>query len=92
MMATHAYLLLHSVQDESAIMMATHASYSLQLIVELIKADIHVQGSRDPSTTFPMLHNKKSKLIVASCYSKTFLHFSKGFTIFCEGEQENANN
>ncbi len=38
-----------------------------------------------PSTTFPTLHNRKSKFIVASHYSKTFLHFSKGFEIFCEG-------
>jgi hypothetical protein len=31
-------------------------------------------------------------LIVASHYSKTFLHFSKGFTIFCQEDQENTNN
>jgi hypothetical protein len=84
--ATHAYLLLLSVQDGSAIMMATHVSYSLQLIVESIKADINVQESRALLTTFPMLHNRKSKFIVASHYSKTFLHFSKGFTICCEGD------
>ncbi len=37
---------------------------------------------------------KAFKFIVASHYSKTFLHFSKGFAIFCEGEgdQESANN
>jgi hypothetical protein len=92
MMATHAYLLLLSIQDDSAIMMATHASYSLQLIVEVIKADINVQGSRAPLTTFPMLHNRKSKFIATSHYSKIFLHFSKGFAIFCEGDQEIANN
>jgi hypothetical protein len=39
-----------------------------------------------------MLHNRNSKFIVASHYSKTFLHFSKGFAIFCEGDQENMNN
>jgi hypothetical protein len=33
-----------------------------------------------------------AKLIVASHYSKTFLHFSKGFAIFCEGDQESENN
>jgi hypothetical protein len=33
-----------------------------------------------------------AKLIVASHYSKTFLHFSKGFAVFCEGDQESANN
>jgi hypothetical protein len=31
-------------------------------------------------------------LIVVSHYSKTFLHFSKDFAIFCEAGQENANN
>jgi hypothetical protein len=86
MTVTHTYLLLLSIQDNSAIMMATHPSYSLQLIVEFIKADISVQGSGAPSTTFPMLHNRKSKFIVASHYSKTFLHFSKGFAIFCGGD------
>jgi hypothetical protein len=35
---------------------------------------------------------KAFKFIVASHYSKTFLHFSKGFAIFCEGDQESANN
>ncbi len=86
MMTTHAYLLLLSVQDNSAIMMATHVSYSLQMIVEFIKVDIKVQGSRAPLTTFPMLHNRKSKFIVAYHYSKTLLHFGKGFAIFCEGD------
>jgi hypothetical protein len=64
-----------------------------RLIVEFIKADIkNVQESRALSTTLPMLHNRNSKFIVASHYSKTFLHFSKGFAIFCEGDQENMNN
>jgi hypothetical protein len=58
-----------------------------RLIVEFIKADIkNVQGLRALSTTLPMLRNRNSKFIVASHYSKTFLHFSKGFTIFCEGD------
>ncbi len=35
---------------------------------------------------------KAFKFFVASHYSKTFLHFSKGFAIFCEGDQESANN
>ncbi len=35
---------------------------------------------------------KAFKFIVASHYSKTFLHFSKGFSIFCEGDQKSANN
>jgi hypothetical protein len=39
-----------------------------------------------------MLHNRKIKLIVASHFSKTFLHFSKGFATFCEGDQENTKN
>jgi hypothetical protein len=38
------------------------------------------------------LQNMNSKFIVASHYSKTFLHFSKGFAIFCEGDRENTNN
>jgi hypothetical protein len=63
-----------------------------RLIVEFIKADINVQGSRALLTTFPTMHNRKSKFIVASHDSKTFLHFSKGIAIFCEGDQENANN
>jgi hypothetical protein len=39
-----------------------------------------------------MLHNMNSKFIVASHYSKTFRHFSKGFAIFCEGDRENTSN
>jgi hypothetical protein len=50
------------------------------------------EGARAPSTTFPTLHNRKSEFIVASHYSKTFLHFSKDFAIFCEGDWENVNN
>jgi hypothetical protein len=37
MTTTHVNILLLSVQDYSAIMMATHAIYSLQLIVTFIK-------------------------------------------------------
>jgi hypothetical protein len=51
-----------------------------------------VQRSWALPTTFPTLHNRKSKFIVASHYSKTFPHFSKGFAIFCEGDQENEDN
>jgi hypothetical protein len=40
----------------------------------------------------PATFNKAFEFIVASHYSKTFLHFSKGFAIFCEGDQENMNN
>jgi hypothetical protein len=40
----------------------------------------------------PATFNKAFKFIVASHYFKTFLHFSNGFAIFCEGDQENANN
>jgi hypothetical protein len=42
MTTTHANLLLLSVQDDSAIMMATHASYSLQLIVTFIKPNTNI--------------------------------------------------
>jgi hypothetical protein len=63
-----------------------------RLIVEFIKADINVQGSKAPSTIFSTMHNRKSKFIDASHDFKTFLHFSEGIAIFCEGDQENANN
>jgi hypothetical protein len=42
MTTTHANLLLLSVQDDSAIMMATHASYSLQLIVTFINPNTDI--------------------------------------------------
>ncbi len=47
-------------------------------------------GAKAPPTLFPKL--QKAVFIVASHYSKTFFHFSEDFTIFCEGDQENANN
>jgi hypothetical protein len=53
---------------------------------------LNSEGARAPSTTFPTLNNRKIELIVASHFSKTFLHFGKGFAIFCEGDWENANN
>jgi hypothetical protein len=82
---------LSSASDKSIMFLLTtiHVQW---LIVEFIKADINVQGSRAPSTTFPMMHNRKSKFIVASHDSKTFLHFSKSIAIFCERDQENVNN
>jgi hypothetical protein len=40
----------------------------------------------------PATFDKAFKFIVASHYSKTFLHFSEGFAIFCEGDLESANN
>jgi hypothetical protein len=83
---------LSSASDKS-ITFSLKTSHVQRLIVELIKSDIKtMQGSRALSTTLPMLHNRNSKFIVKSNYSKTFLHFSKGFTIFCEGDQENTNN
>jgi hypothetical protein len=39
-----------------------------------------------------MLHNRKIELIVASHFSKTFFHFSKGFATLCEGDRESAKN
>jgi hypothetical protein len=83
--------ILSSASDKSILFSLTtiHVEW---LIVEFIKTDINVQGSRAPSTTFPTMHNRKSKFIVASHDSKTFLHFSKGIAIFFEGDQENANN
>jgi hypothetical protein len=40
----------------------------------------------------PATFNKAFEFIVASYYSKSFLHFGEGFATFCEGDQENANN
>jgi hypothetical protein len=56
-----------------------------KLIVNFISI-MNSEGARALSTTFPVLHNRTVELIVAYHYSKTFLHFSKSFTIFCEGE------
>ena len=83
---------LSSASDKS-ISFSLKTSHIQRLTVEFIKSDIkNVQGSRALPITLPMLHNRNSKFIVKSHYSKTFLHFSKGFTIFCEGDQENTNN
>jgi hypothetical protein len=40
----------------------------------------------------PATFDKAFKFIVTSHYFKTFVHFSKGSAIFCEKDQENANN
>ena len=58
MMTTHANLLLLSVQDDSAIMLATHAIYSLQLIVE----SFSTEAKQVASAT---IHNDLFKLILA---------------------------
>ncbi len=61
-------LLLFCVKDAPAIMMATHADYSLQLIVEsLFTGAKHVASATIPNESF--------KLIVE--YTKTSLHFRK---------------
>jgi hypothetical protein len=91
-MTTHAYLFLLSVQDNSAIMMAKHASYSLQLIVTFIKPKANIPLSDLEGAQHAQINLQTFQLIVTSHYSKTFLHFSKGFTIFCEGDRENVNN
>jgi len=79
--------------DQRSITFSLKQIHLQRLIVEFIKADMkNVQESRALSTSLPMLHNMNSKFIVASHYSKTFLHFSKGFAIFCEGDRENTNN
>ena len=62
-----------------------------KLVAQIIGV-LNSEGARDPSTTFPMLHNRKIELIVASHFSKTFFHFSKGFATLCEGDRESANN
>jgi hypothetical protein len=58
MTTTHANLLLLSVQDDSAFMMATHTIYSLQLIVESFST-----GAKQvaPAT----IHNNLFNLVVA---------------------------
>jgi hypothetical protein len=50
------------------------------------------EGARAPLTTFPTLHSRKSNYIVASHFSKTFLHFNEDFAIFGEGDWENVIN
>jgi hypothetical protein len=66
-----------SSASDKFIMFSLTIIHVQRLIFEFIKADINVRGSRALSTTFPMLHNRKSEFIVASHYSKTFLHFSE---------------
>jgi hypothetical protein len=61
-------LLLPSIQDDSAIMMATHASYSLQLIVNFISIKWSLTN---------IINGNCSKLIVIFFESKLFLHFRK---------------
>jgi hypothetical protein len=106
--ATPRYLLLIFVQNDPAIiisspllpcnlerpaiMMATHANYSLQLIVTFIKPNANIPLSDLEGAQHAQINLQTFQLIVASHYSKTFLHFSKGFAIFCEGDQDNANN
>jgi hypothetical protein len=58
MMTTHTNLLLLSVQDDSAIMLATHAICSLQLIVESFST-----GAKQVALV--TIHNNLFKLIVA---------------------------
>jgi hypothetical protein len=62
-----------------------------KLIAQIIGV-LNSEGARALSTTVPTLHNRKIEFIVASHYSKTFIHFSKGFAIFFAGDQENTNN
>jgi hypothetical protein len=58
-------------------MMATHANYSLQLVVE----SLFTGAKQVASATIP---NESFKLIVK--YTKTSLHFRKDCGKFCEGE------
>jgi hypothetical protein len=71
-------LLLFCVKDAPAIMMVTHADYSLQLIIE----SLFTGAKQVASATIP---NKSFKLIDVS---KTSLHFRKDCGMFCEGEWE----
>jgi hypothetical protein len=79
MTATHTNLLLLSVRDKSAIMMATHASYSLQLIVTFIKPNANIPLPDLEGAQHAQINLQAFQLIVASHYSKIFLHFSKRF-------------
>jgi hypothetical protein len=58
MMTIHTNLLLLSVQDDSAIMLATHAICSLQLIVESFSTEAK-------QVALVTIHNDLFKLIVA---------------------------
>jgi hypothetical protein len=71
-------LLLFCIKDAPAIMMATHANYSLQLIVE----SLFTGAKQVVSATIP---NKSFKLIDVS---KTSLYFREDCGMFCEGEWE----
>ncbi len=84
--------MLLSVRDDSAIMMVTHASYSLQLIVTFIKPNANIPLPDSEGAQHAQINLRAFQLIVVSHYPKTFLHFSKGFAIFCEGDQENTND
>jgi hypothetical protein len=86
MTTTQANLLLLSVRDNSAIMMATHTSYSLHLIVTFIKPNANIPLSDLKGAQHAEINLQTFQLIVVFHYSKTFLHFSKGFAIFCEGD------
>jgi hypothetical protein len=73
---TNSSFLLFCVKDAPAIMKATHANYSLQLIVE----SLFTGAKQVASATIP---NKSFKLIDVS---KTSLHFHEDCGMFCEGE------
>ncbi len=63
--------------------------YQSQLQQDLVNLSLSNPFSIAKLNSFSI---KAFKFIVASHYSKTLLHFSKGFAIFCEGDQESVNN
>jgi hypothetical protein len=67
--------------------------YQSQLQQDLVNLSLSNTFSIAKLDSFSIKAKANSaKLTVASHYSKIFFHFSKGFAIFCEGDQESTNN
>ncbi len=67
----------------------SHSNYNFQLIVDLYLNPNCEEARADVASA--TICNESFKLIDVSCSEGDF-YFSKGFAIFCEGDQENANN
>jgi hypothetical protein len=85
-------LLLFCVKDAPAIMMATHADYSLQLIVESLFTGTNPSlllpfHQDNPAITAASLANFSLQLIV-DIFCKISFHFCEDYRIFCEGEYQ----
>jgi hypothetical protein len=68
-------------------MMATHANYTLQLIVMSIQRAL-IKSIVDFISTSEGARAPSSKLIVGCGYSKISFHFCKDCRIFCEGVKD----